>query len=816
MTAKKVSIGIHGMHCANCARTIEKALNKTYGITKATVNFANETAYVEFDPNKIQLSQIEAAIRATGYDIVKEEIRDHEQSIREVQLKVIGLDNPHCAAIVSNVLKKTKGIESFDLDTTNQRATIRFLPVVTIDGIRSAIERAGYKTLELTEAKVEDKEKTAREREIRMLKIKLTIGAVLSAIIFLGSFPEFFPWVPEILTNHFVLLILTTPVQFYVGRQFYRGTWLALKNRMADMNTLIAIGTSAAYFYSAAVTFLPHVLGNKVYFDTAAIIITLIILGRLFEAITKGKTSEAIKKLIGLQAKTARVIRQGKEIEIPIEQVSVGDIVVVRPGEKIPVDGIVIEGHSEVDEKVITGESMPVTKKKGDIVIGATTNKYGLLKFRATKVGAETMLAQIIKMVEEAQGSKAPIQQLADRVSGYFVPAVMIIAATAFTVWLTVGMSFVFALTVLIAVLIIACPCALGLATPTAVMVGIGKGAENGILIKSGEALEKAHKLTTVVFDKTATITKGEPEVTDIVPIKGFAENELLGLAAAAEIGSEHPIGEAIVREAKKKRLRIPKAGFFKTIPGKGMTARIGNKKIVVGNTKLMSDIKVNISGLKEDMRRLQAQGKTVVFVAVGRKVAGLIAIADTLKDFSKEAIEQLHKAGKKVVMITGDNRKTADFIAAEVGIDVVLAEVLPQEKANEIKKLQQSGEVVAMVGDGINDAPALTQADVGIAIGSGTDIAMESGNIVLVKDDLRDVVTAIDLSSYTIRKVKQNLFWAFAYNTAAIPIAAGLLYPFTGFLLNPIVAAAAMAFSSVSVVVNSLTMRWYRPKIRQ
>lgn len=812
---KKVILKISGMHCATCAHTIEKALNKTPGIVRATVNYANEQAYVEFDSDRIPLSKIEASIKATGYDIVKEEVRDGIQGIQEIQLKVIGLDNPHCAMIVGSALKKTNGVESFDLDTANQRVAIRFDPSkTTIQAIRKAIEDSGYKTLEPTETKVEDKEKAAREHEIKKLKIKLALGAMLSSAIFLGSFPEFFPWIPDILRNYIVLLILTAPVQFYVGWQFYRGAWIALKNRMADMNTLIAVGTSAAYFYSASVTFLPS-LSRQVYFDTAAIIITLIILGRLLEAITKGKTSEAIKKLMRLQAKTAKIIRDGKETEIPIEQVNVGDVIVVRPGEKIPVDGIVTEGHSEVDEKVITGESMPVTKKAGDTVIGATMNKYGLLKFRATKIGSETMLAQIIKMVEEAQGSKAPIQQLADKVAGYFVPAVMLIAIVAFATWLSAGMSFVFALTILIAVLIIACPCALGLATPTAIMVGTGKGAENGILVKSGEALEKAYKLTTIVFDKTATITKGEPEVTDVIAAKGIDKDDVLSIAAAVESGSEHPIGEAIVKGAENRNLKIPKATSFETIPGKGISARIGSDKIIVGNQNLMYEKRVETLSLKESLLKLQGEGKTAVFLASNQKILGIIAVADTLKDFSREAVQILKKMDKEIIMITGDNQKTANAIAAQVGIDKVLAEVLPKDKANNIKKLQKEGKIVAMVGDGINDAVALTQADVGIAIGSGTDIAMEAGNIVLVKDDLRDVVTAIDLSGYTIKKIKQNLFWAFFYNIAAIPIAAGVLYPFTGFLLNPIIAAAAMAFSSVSVVSNSLLMKRYKPKVR-
>lgn len=748
MVKEKIQLKIAGMHCVTCARTIERALNGLEGV-KATVNFANEKAYVEFDPARISLPQIEKAVKDSEYEIVAE--KDH---------------------------------------------------------------------FEMKEGVAEDKEKAAREKEIHALKRKFVIGAILSAFIFIGSFPEFFPWAPAVLQNLIVLFVLTTPVQFWVGAQFYRGFFVALKNRTADMNTLIAVGTSAAYFFSVAVTFFPEFFITRgievaVYYDTAAIIITLILLGRLLEAIAKGKTSEAIKKLMKLQAKTASVIRNGKEMEISIEDVVVGDVIIVRPGEKIPVDGVVLEGHSSVDEKIITGESMPVTKKVGDKLIGATINKYGLLKFKATAVGSGTMLAQIIRMVEEAQGSKAPIQRLADSVSSYFVPSVMVIAVAAFAAWMLVGMPFVFALTILIAVLIIACPCALGLATPTAIMVGTGKGAENGILIKSGEALERAHKLTTIVFDKTATITKGEPEVTNVIATAKLSETEVLRLAAAAEKGSEHPIGEAIVKGAEKRRIAVPKARNFKTIPGKGIIATYQNKKIVVGNKLLMRDNKIDISGLGDRIAALQSQGKTAVIAALDKKSVGIVAVADTLKEFSKEAVQTLHKMGKEVIMITGDNEKTANAIAAQVKIDKVLAEVLPQDKAKEIKKLQRAGKIVAMVGDGINDAVALTQADVGIAIGSGTDIAMEAGNIVLVKDDLRDVVTAIDLSKYTMRKVKQNLFFAFFYNTAAIPIAAGILYPFTGFLLNPMIAATTMAFSSVSVVSNSLLMKRYRPKMK-
>ncbi|MDI6720833.1 MAG: copper-translocating P-type ATPase [Candidatus Aenigmarchaeota archaeon] len=800
---EKCVIGISGMHCASCAGTIEKKLKKRKGIVSASVNFASEKAAVEYDPSKIGRSGIISAINDTGYKAI-------DSSKNKVVIKAVGMDSPHCAMIVEKALKSSKGIISVETDTANQKAIVEYDPsAISTEAIKKTIKDAGYEPLD---EESYDREKEIRLKEMKALRQKFLLGAILSVPIFLGSFPEWFPFVPSFLTNHFVLLILTLPVQFWVGSQFYRGAWIALRNRTADMNTLIAVGTSAAFLYSAFATFFPSVAASRgemtvVYYDTAAIIITLIILGRYLEAIAKGRTSEAIKKLMKLQAKTAIVVRKGREIEIPVEEVVVGDIIIVKPGGKMPVDGVVIEGYSAVDESMITGESMPAGKKKGDAVIGATINRSGLLRIRATKVGKDTMLAQIIKIVEEAQGSKAPIQRLADRVSSYFVPAVILIALASFAVWLAAGMPFIFAFTILIAVLIIACPCALGLATPTAIMIGTGKGAEHGILIKNGESLETAHKITTVIFDKTGTLTKGQPEVTDVI-----GDKDVLKFAAAAEKGSEHPLGEAIVKAAQKKKIKIPKASGFHTIGGKGIIAKYGGKKIIAGSRSLMKEKNIKHS-FENEMQRMENEGKTVVIVAVSKKAIGIIAIADTLKENSREAIEELKKMGKEVVMITGDNERTANTIAKELGISRVLSQVLPGDKAREVKKLQKEGHIIAFVGDGINDAPALAQADVGIAIGSGTDIALETGGIVLVKNDLRDVVSAIRLSRYTIKKIKQNLFWAFIYNTAGIPIAAGLLYPFSGFLLNPIIAAAAMAFSSVSVVGNSLLMKRFRMK---
>ncbi len=747
----KVAVGIRGMHCASCAVMIEKKLNKLEGV-KATVNYGGEKAYVEID-DEGKMQQVKETIEKLGYSVAEQ--AGH------------GMHEHH-------------GPEGFS-----------------------------------------DREKAGREKQIRELKRKVIIGAILSVAVFFGSFPEWFAFIPALLADPRVLMILTTPVQFYVGYEFYRGFWLATKNKTADMNTLIAVGTSAAYFYSAAGVLFPELAAGSgvhaaLYFDTAAVITTLIILGRYFEAIAKGRASQAIRKLIGLQPRTAKVIRDGKEIEIPVEELVIGDVFVVRPGEKIATDGVVIEGYSAVDESMITGESMPVSKGKGDTVIGATINKAGLLKIKAARVGKDTTLAQIVKIVEEAQASKAPIQRLVDKVSSYFVPAVILIALFAFGYWyFLAAQPFIFAFTILISVLIIACPCALGLATPTAILVSTGKGAESGILIKGADALEGAHKITAVVLDKTGTLTKGEPEVTDIVPISKMNAPEVLKLAAIAEHGSEHPIGEAVVGKAKKS-MKIPGAEKYAAAEGKGIRALYMKKWILVGSRRLMEENKISPKKVEKQLAKLENEGKTAVIVAYGKEIIGLIAVADTLKEHSKQAVEKLRKMGKKVIMITGDNERTARAIAKQIGIEEVFYQVLPGEKAEKIKKLQKKGEAVAMVGDGINDAPALAQADVGIAIGSGTDIALETGSIVLVKNDLRDVVTAIGLSSYTIRKIKQNLFWAFIYNAAGIPIAAGLLYPFFGFLLNPMIAAAAMAFSSVSVVSNSLLMRRYRVKFEK
>jgi len=732
--------------------------------------------------------------------------------MRKIIIPISGMHCDSCARNIESRLKKLKGVFNANVNFANEKATIEFDEnKINEDEITEAIEKLGYKVIKEHTHKHVDKEKMEREHEIRHMKRMFIISLILTIPVFILSFPEIFNIMLPY--QNFILLILTTPVQFYVGYMFYRGTYFALKAKAASMDTLVAVGTSAAYFYSVLITLMPD-FGSYAYFDTSAVLITFITLGEWLEAVTKGKASEAIKKLIGLQPKTANVIRNGEELQVLIEDVIVGDVIIIKPGQKIPVDGIIVEGISSVDESMITGESIPVEKKKGDNVIGATINKHGSFKFKATKIGKETVLNQIIKLVEEAQGSKAPIQRMADKVSSYFVPFVIIVAISSFLFWYVIlGQDFIFSLSIFIAVLIIACPCALGLATPTAIMVGTGKGAENGILIKSAEALENAHKITTVVFDKTGTLTKGKPEVTDIVEVDRLGKKEILRYAAISEKNSEHPLAEAIINKSKELKIKVPDPKFFKAIPGHGIIARY-NKTIIFGNRKLMKKYRINIDEVENKINSMESQGKTVMILALNKNIIGLIAVADPLKDFSNKTIDKLQKMNKEVIMITGDNKRTAEAIAKQLGIDSVLAEVLPKDKAKEIEKLQKNGKFVAMVGDGINDAPALAKADVGIAIGAGTDVALETGQIVLIKNDLRDVITAIDLSNYTIKKIKQNLFWAFFYNSIGIPIAAGILYPFTGFLLNPMIAGAAMAFSSVSVVSNSLLMKKYK-KVR-
>lgn len=791
------------MSCINCARSIEKALQKLNGITKATVNLAAEKAIIEYNPDLVDQKIIEDIITEVGYQVLHEKI----------SLQVAGMTCVNCAKTIEKALNDKEGIYSAAVNLATERVLVEYNSAqISLATIKKIIQSIGYEVIE-SQKTVEDAEEKARRWHIRRLKILLasSIALTIPLMVVMWLMP-----LPTMQQNNLLMFLLATPVQFVVGWPFYVGAYKALRNRTVNMDTLIAMGTSTAWIYSTIVTFVPDIFHySNVFFETSVMIITFILAGKLLDAIAKGRTSEAIRKIMGLQAKTAHVIRDGIETELPVEEVQVGDTIIVRPGEKIPVDGVVIEGYSAVDEKVITGESIPVEKRKGDQVIGATINKTGTFKFQATKVGKDTTLAQIISLVETALSSKAPIQRLADIVSGYFVPAIISIATLSALAWYFLfGADYIFALTVFIAVLIVACPCALGLATPTAIMVGVGKGAENGILIKSGEALETAHKLQTVVFDKTGTLTKGEPEVTDIVTTDALSEEQLLLYAAVAEKNSEHPLGEAIVKAAQARNLNVEWPDDFNAIPGQGIEAKYAGKTVLLGNRKLMEINHIDVSTLEPKMATLEAQGKTVMLLSLDGKASGLIAVADVVKEHSAEAVAALKKMGLEVVMLTGDNPRTAKAIATQVGVDGVLAEVLPSEKATEITRLQGEGKVVAMVGDGINDAPALAQADIGIAVGSGTDVAMETGDIVLIKNDLRDVVVAIQLSQATMRKIRQNLFWAFFYNTALIPMAAGVLYPLLGVVFDPVYAAAAMAFSSVTVVSNAALLRRFKPKL--
>ena len=796
--AKQTSLQITGMTCATCAGTVERKLSQLRGVSKAAVNLASEKATVEYDPSQATENELVQAVEDAGYGV----------AISEVVFDVTGMTCATCVQNIETALSGLDGVVSASVNLASEKAYVRYNPeMVTVAGLKKAISDAGYKAVPADE-KAGDYERQARDREQRRLVLLLIFSFSLAIPVFVLSMVMPF----DSSADNWLLLGLTTPVQFLVGWQFYVGTYKALRNRRANMDVLIALGTSAAYVYSLLVTAMPATFEGDVYFDTAALIISIVLLGRYLEARAKGRASEAIKKLMGLRPKTASIIVDGVETHVAVEDVEVGQIVVVRPGERIPVDGMVVEGASAVDESMLTGESMPVDKKTGDGVVGATINKDGMLKFRATKVGKDTALAQIIRLVEQAQGSKAPIQRLADSVAAVFVPVVITIALIAFIAWFVIlGKPFVFALEAAISVLVIACPCALGLATPTAIMVGTGKGAQNGILIKSAASLERAYRIDTIVFDKTGTLTEGKPVVTDVVSLGGASEADILRLAASAEKGSEHPVGQAIVAAARKEGREPSDPESFQALSGRGVLATVEGKEVLLGNRILMNDNGVQTANVEETVTGLENKGKTVMLVALERKVAGLIAVSDTLRDNAAEAIGQLQRMGLETVMITGDNQRTAEAIAREAGMEKVLAQVLPDDKAREVQDLQAGGKVVAMVGDGINDAPALAQADIGIALGSGTDVAMESGDVVLVRNDLRDVPEAIRLSRYTISKVKQNLFWAFAYNTLGIPIAAGVLYPWTETLLNPVIAAAAMAFSSISVVSNSLLMNRYR-----
>ncbi|MGH0775537.1 heavy metal translocating P-type ATPase [Bacillus cereus] len=796
---KEANLQISGMTCAACANRIEKGLKKVEGVHDANVNFALEKTKIMYDPQKTNPQQFKEKVESLGYGIVSD----------KAEFTVSGMTCAACANRVEKRLNKLEGVNGATVNFALESATVDFNPdEINVNEMKSAITKLGYK-LEV-KSDEQDGSTDHRLQEIERQKKKFIISFILSfpllwAMVSHFSFTSFI-YLPDMLMNPWVQLALATPVQFIIGGQFYVGAYKALRNKSANMDVLVALGTSAAYFYSVYLSI--QSIGSSehmtdLYFETSAVLITLIILGKLFEAKAKGRSSEAIKKLMGLQAKTATVVRDGTEMKILIEEVVAGDIVYVKPGEKIPVDGEIVEGKSAIDESMLTGESIPVDKTIGDVVIGSTMNKNGFLKVKATKVGRDTALAQIIKVVEEAQGSKAPIQRVADQISGIFVPVVVVIAIITFAVWMifvTPG-DFGGALEKMIAVLVIACPCALGLATPTSIMAGSGRSAEYGILFKGGEHLEVTHRLDTVILDKTGTVTNGKPVLTDVIVADGFNEEEILRLVGAAEKNSEHPLAEAIVEGIKEKKIDIPSSETFEAIPGFGIESVVEGKQLLIGTRRLMKKFNIDIEEVSKSMEELEREGKTAMLIAINKEYAGIVAVADTVKDTSKAAITRLKKMGLDVVMITGDNTQTAQAIAGQVGIEHVIAEVLPEGKAEEVKKLQAQGKKVAMVGDGINDAPALATADIGMAIGTGTDVAMEAADITLIRGDLNSIADAIFMSKMTIRNIKQNLFWALAYNGLGIPIAA------FGFLA-PWVAGAAMAFSSVSVVLNALRLQ--------
>ncbi|MBP1759885.1 MAG: copA, partial [Firmicutes bacterium] len=827
----QVSLPVQGMTCAACVAKVEKTLKTMSGVQEVHVNLLSGKAAVTYESHQAGVPQMVKLIQDIGYEVPEE----------EVLLTVRGMSCAACVAKVEKAVKGMPGVTSVVVNLPAESAKVKFYPgAVDKTRIKKEIQALGYEVSEkMTGQEALDREKEARQKELQFQTRNMWIAWPLAILVMIGMFRDMwiFPYfVPEFLGNVYVLWALTTPIAFIPGWQFFKHSWNGLKRGATDMNLLYATGIGAAYIIATINTFWPDAgFGGRgaAFFESAALLTAFIVLGRYLEALTRGRTSEAIRNLMSLQAKTARVIRNGEEVDIASDEVEIGDIVVVRPGESIPVDGEVTEGYSAVDEAMITGESMPVEKRAGSQVTGATINKTGSFRFKATRVGSETALAQIIKMVEDAQASKAPIQKLADFVAGHFIAGVHVLALIVFFFWFFIGYAsffsptsqfilspyslaevgvFGFALLLSVTTLIISCPCALGLATPSAIMAGTGKGAENGILFKGADAVEASSKLNAVVFDKTGTLTKGEPSVTDVFATEGFDRDDILTLAAVTEKPSEHPLGEAIVRGAKGEGLSVGDADDFEAIPGHGVRATYQGQKILLGNRRLMQQQTIDIGNLSKKMEQLEEEGKTAMLMAIDNKAAGIIAVADILKENAKVAVERLQQMGVQVAMITGDNWRTAEAIARQVGIKTVLAEVLPQDKAAEVIKLQEKGLNVAMVGDGINDAPALAQANVGIAIGSGTDVAKETGDIILIKDDIRDVVGAIEIGRATMRKIKQNLVWAFVYNITGIPLAAGILYPFTGLLVSPELASFFMAMSSVSVTMNTLLLKRFQP----
>ena len=816
-----LTLGVEGLSCATCAGSVEEALAAVQGVTGVSVNLATERARIRFDPSEVSPGDLARAVEESGYGVRTDEALLHVQ----------GMSCASCVQRIERALRGVDGVLEANVNLATEHATVRHLAGSTSRAaLAAAIRKAGYEVLEAEEAPARvDAEREARAEEIRSLRRDLTVGAVFTTpLVLLVMLPMFFPgleaWILERVSVEAVYLIsfvLGSIVQFGPGLRFYRPGWASLRHGTPDMNALVMIGTSAAYGYSVVATFLPGVLPAEavhVYYEASAAIITLILAGKYLEAIARGRTSEAIRKLMRLQARTARVVRDGRELELPVEAVLPGDIVLVRPGEKVPVDGEVIRGASYVDESMITGEPVPVHKAAGEEVVGGTVNQTGSFRFRATRVGADTVLAQIIRMVEEAQGSKVPIQALADKVIGVFVPVVMGIAAVTFVTWLIFGPepALTYALVNTVAVLIIACPCAMGLATPTSIMVGTGKAAEMGVLFRKGEALQRLQETDVIAVDKTGTLTKGKPEMTDLAVRAGFERDEVLRLVASVEVSSEHPIAEAIVQGARAQGLTPGAVEDFNATPGFGVEGRVDGRLVQVGADRYMSRLGLDASVFSEEAGRLAAEGKTPLYAAVDGRLAAILAVADPVKASTPAAIGQLHALGLRVAMITGDNRRTAQAIAARLGIDEVLAEVLPEDKVEAVKKLQHEGRSIAFVGDGINDAPALAQADVGVAIGTGTDIAIESGDVILMSGDLGGIPNALALSKATLRNIKQNLFWAFIYNILLIPVAAGVLYPAFSILLSPVLAAAAMGFSSVFVLSNALRLRRFTPPVRR